>query len=126
MNVFSITANNEVRVFSSEQEAPAGSAIFRNAEELAAVAKQWPAERLVEVWNQLPGGKSLSKFTDRKTGVRRLWEAVQSVAANGGKQRRKGGSKRQGAAPTARRSNQHPPTPTITQTDNILAILPPP
>jgi hypothetical protein len=84
MNVFSITANNQVRVFSSEQEAPAGSAIFRNAEELAAVAKQWPAARLVEVWNQLPGGKPLSKFTDRKTGVRRLFASstvFQNVSA---------------------------------------------
>ena len=123
MNMFSITANNQVRVFSSEQEAPAGSAIFRNAEELAAVAKQWPAARLVEVWNQLPGGKPLSKFTDRKTGVRRLWEAVQSVAANGGKQRRKVGSKRQGAAPTARRSNQGHTARTGTKTEKILALL---
>jgi len=123
MNVFSITANNQVRVFSSEQEAPAGSAIFRNAEELAAVAKQWPAARLVEVWNQLPGGKPLSKFTDRKTGVRRLWEAVQSVAANGGKQRRKGGSKRQGAAPTARRSSQGHTARKGTKTEKILALL---
>ena len=43
MKVFSITANNQVRVFASEQEVPVGGAIFRSAEELAAVAHEWPA-----------------------------------------------------------------------------------
>jgi hypothetical protein len=123
MNVFSITANNQVRAFSSEQRVSAGSAIFRSAEELAEVAKQWPAARMVEVWNKLPGGKPVRKFTDRKTGVRRLWEAVQGVAAKDGKQRGKVGSKRPTAAPAARRSSQGRTDRKGTKTEKILALL---
>ena len=123
MNMFSITANNQVRAFSSEQDVPAGSAIFHSAEELAEVAKQWPAARLVEVWNQLPGGKPLSKFTDRKTDVRRLWEAVQSVRpteANSGARGAQNGKRR---PPAARRSNQGRTARTGTKTEKILALL---
>jgi hypothetical protein len=31
MKVFSITASNQIRVFASEQEAPAGEAVFGSA-----------------------------------------------------------------------------------------------
>ena len=97
------------------------SAIFRSAEELAAVAKQWPATRMVEVWNKLPGGKPVRKFTDRQTGVRRLWEAVQGVAANDGKQRSKAGSKRQAAAQTG--GGQGRTARKSTKTERVLALL---
>jgi hypothetical protein len=40
MKAFLITANNQVRVFSAEQEAPAGSVVFRSAAELAIATKQ--------------------------------------------------------------------------------------
>jgi hypothetical protein len=106
MKVFSITANNQVRVFASEQEAPTGEAVFGSAEQLAALVQEWPIARLVEVWNQLPGVRQIRKFTDRKSGMRRLWQAVQGVAVKQGQQRRKAVLQRPAAAPTAKQSKQ--------------------
>jgi hypothetical protein len=123
MNVFSITANNQVRVFSSEQEAPAGGVVFRSAEELAIAAKQWPAARLVEVWNQLPGAKPVRKFTDRTSGVRRLWEAVQAIAVKGSPQRRKARSKAVAAPVTAKQSKRGRTAGESTKTEKILSLL---
>lgn len=123
MKVFSITANNEVRVFASEQEASQGGAIFGSAEELAALVEQWPITRLVAVWNQLPGAQQIRKFTDRKSGVRRLWEAVQGLAAKAGKQSRKVALKRPAAAPLARRSKQDHTPGKGTKTDMVVALL---
>jgi hypothetical protein len=89
MKVFSITASNQVRVLTSEQEVPAGEAVFASAEQLAALVQEWPTARLVEVWNQLPGAKQIRKFTDSKSAVRRLWQAVQGLVVKAGQQRRK-------------------------------------
>ena len=33
--------------------------------ELAKATEQWPASKLVEVWNQLPGVAPVRRFTDR-------------------------------------------------------------
>ncbi len=109
--------------FSSEQEAPAGSVVFRNAGELAIAAKQWPAARLVEVWNQLPGAKPVRKFTDRTSGVRRLWEAVQAIAVKGGPQRRKPASKPVAAPVTAKPSKRGRTAGEGTKTEKILGLL---
>lgn len=123
MKVFSITASNQVRVFASEQEAPTAETVFGSAEQLAALVQEWPMARLVEVWNQLPGAKQIHKFTDRKSGVRRLWQAVQGVAAKAGQQRRKAVLKRQPAPPTAKQSKQGRTPEKGTKTETILALL---
>jgi len=123
MKVFSITANNQVRVFGSEQEAPAGEAVFGSAEQLTALVQEWPIARLVEVWNQLPGAKQIRKFTDRKSGIRRLWQAAQGLAVKAGQQRRRAILKRQPEPPTAKQS-KHDRTPEKgTKTETILAWL---
>jgi hypothetical protein len=123
MNVFSITANNQVRVLSSEREAPAGSIVVRSAEELAIATKLWPAARLVEVWNQLPGVTPVRKFTDRTSGVRRLWEAVQAIAAKRGPQPRKTTAKPVAAPVTAKQSKQSRTAGDGTKTEKILSLL---
>jgi hypothetical protein len=123
MNMFSITTNNQARVLSSDQEAPAGSVVFHSAEELAAAAKQWPAARLVEVWNQLPGARPVRKFTDRKSGVRRLWEAVQAISAKRVPQRRKTAAKPVAAPVTAKQSKQGRTAGEGTKTEKILSLL---
>jgi hypothetical protein len=123
MKMFSITTNNQVRVFASEREAPAGEAVFGSAEQFAALVQEWPLARLVEVWNQLPGAKQLRKFTDRKSGVRRLWEAVQGVAAKASQPRRKAVLKRPVAALTAKQSKQGRNPDKGTKTETILALL---
>jgi hypothetical protein len=123
MKMFSITASNQVRVFASEQEAPAGEALFGSAEEFAALVQEWPLARLVGVWNQLPGAKQVCKFTDRKSGVRRLWQAVQGLAVKAGQQRRKAVLKRQPEPPTAKQSKQGRNPEKGTKTETILALL---
>ena len=84
MKVFSIRADNQVVVLSSEQqvseEAAAGQ--FRNREELAKLAQDWPIARLVEVWNGLPGVKPVRKFENRGTAVRRIWKAMERLGAS--------------------------------------------
>ena len=34
-------------------------------------------KRLVAIWNRLPGVQPVTRFTDRKTAIRRIWRAVQ-------------------------------------------------
>jgi Protein of unknown function (DUF3489) len=123
MNAFTITAKNEVRRFTTGQEAPAGGVVFGSAEELSAAVGQWPAARLAEIWNQLPGAKPLTKFTDRKTAVRRLWEALAAEMPDSGQQRRKVGSKPQAVAAVAKPSKQGQTAGKGTKTEQILALL---
>jgi len=50
---------------------------FSSIEELARVTQDWRLARLVAVWNGLPGLTSVSKFTDRRTAITRIWKALQ-------------------------------------------------
>jgi uncharacterized protein DUF3489 len=46
---------------------------------LGQLAEGWPVERLVEIWNTLPGARPVKKFTNRNTAVGRVWKALQSL-----------------------------------------------
>ena len=37
-------------------------------------------KRLIAIWNHLPGVEAVTRFTDRKTAIRRLWRALQPQA----------------------------------------------
>jgi hypothetical protein len=63
-----------------------GSEKFRNSTELGQLAESWPAERLVEIWNSLPGVVPVRKFSSRKSAVVRIWKAIQSLAGGAGQQ----------------------------------------
>ena len=76
---FSISANNQIAVRASRASASDG-ATFATEEALANITADWPASRLVAVWNNLAGVKHVAKFTDRKTAIRRIWAAVQQKA----------------------------------------------
>jgi hypothetical protein len=56
-----------------------GAEKFGTERELAKLAAKWPASRLHEVWNALPGTQPVRKFTDRKTAVRRIWSEIQTL-----------------------------------------------
>ena len=45
---------------------------FGTQQELAGLVGKWPANRLVEVWNGIPGLSPVKKFTDRKSALARL------------------------------------------------------
>ncbi|MGA9625847.1 MAG: DUF3489 domain-containing protein, partial [Bryobacteraceae bacterium] len=55
--------------------------------ELAKLAANWPADRLIQVWNGFAGVtpfdelKPVKKFTDRKSAVARVWKAIQRLDA---------------------------------------------
>jgi hypothetical protein len=72
---------------------------FSSIDEFAEMTKEWPLSRLVAMWNGLPGVIPVSRFTDRKTAVTRIWKAVRNpaLAANGSarsaKRSRRGRSK---------------------------------
>ncbi|HKD05896.1 MAG TPA: DUF3489 domain-containing protein [Bryobacteraceae bacterium] len=74
---------NNIMVHTSVAEADAvpNSQRFGTEAALGKLAAEWPAARLVEIWNSLPGVTPLSKFKDRSTAVSRIWKALQSLGA---------------------------------------------
>jgi hypothetical protein len=54
---------------------------FSSEQELHEIACRWPMQRLVEIWNGLPGARPIRKFEDRNIAVGRIWRAVQADPA---------------------------------------------
>jgi hypothetical protein len=83
MKTFTIDNDNNITAFASPEEAAASSPtpfdIFASDQDLAEVAAQWPAARLVATWNGLPGVTRVEKFQDRKTAVSRIWKRIQGL-----------------------------------------------
>jgi Protein of unknown function (DUF3489) len=82
MRTFTIeNETNDITVHATKREATAipDAECFSTAEELAELAAHWPASRMIEIWNSLPGVASVKKFKDRKTGVTRIWNVIQSL-----------------------------------------------
>ncbi len=77
MTTYTIDTENSITAHNSKQEA--GDATFNTKDELANLVAEWPTSRLIEVWNGIPGLTPLKKFTDRKSGVARIWKAIQSL-----------------------------------------------
>ena len=73
------TNNITVHGSAKEAEAVPNSERFSNEAALAKLAANWPAARLVEIWNSLPGETPVKKFKDRATAVSRIWKAIQSL-----------------------------------------------
>ena len=90
MRLFSIDADNTITTFAAAEQIPEGQEHFATEKELAAVASNWPADRLVQVWNSFAGVagfgaelKPVKKFTDRKSAVGRIWKAIQQLDGAG-------------------------------------------
>jgi hypothetical protein len=86
MKNFTIEAEtNNITVHNSAKEADAvpNSERFSNEASLAKLAANWPAARLVEIWNSLPGETQVRKFKDRATAVKRIWKAIQTLGQTG-------------------------------------------
>src|SRR5436309_13795886 len=54
---YTISSENNITAFASAKEAKSAPDVerFATAKELAKLAEQWPAARLVDIWNALPG-----------------------------------------------------------------------
>ena len=85
MNTFAIDTDNTITAYLAGEAIPEDHARFSSEKELAKLAANWPADRLVEIWNGFAGVppfgdlKPVKKFTDRKTAVARIWRAVQAL-----------------------------------------------
>ena len=81
---FVIDADNNITAYTNAT-APQGAELklneqsFSTEKELATLAGSWPAARLLEIWNTLPGAAAVKKFTDRKTAIARIWKATQAL-----------------------------------------------
>src|SRR5689334_1203633 len=76
---FVIDAENNITALGDQQDAAIQGDSFASAQELAGLAADWPANRLVEIWNSIPGLTPVKKFTNRKSAVARIWNAIQSL-----------------------------------------------
>ena len=86
MTIFTIDPENNTTAHRSSREARAtGFERFSTAKELAELAAGWPMSRLIQIWNSLPGVTPVKRFTDRQSGVSRIWNAVQTLSESGDK-----------------------------------------
>ena len=117
-SVFAIHPDNRVDAYAAG-EAPEGSVLFSSETELAAISASWPAKTLLDMWNRLPDVAAVSKFTDRKTAVRRIWQAL-----TGPTERRRSRVRTQKAARKRGTAKATAKTqPAGTKTERILALL---
>jgi len=89
MTTFTISNDNNITAFATPEAAQdtlaQGALAFASQKEFAKLAADWPAARLVEVWNAFAGVvpfgdlKPVKKFTDRKGAVARIWKAIQKL-----------------------------------------------
>jgi hypothetical protein len=85
MTTFIIDAENSITALTNQEVAagiPDGNQLFTSDRELVRLAADWPAERLVSIWNSIPGVKPVSRFTSRKAAAARIWKAIQPLAGN--------------------------------------------
>jgi len=106
MKTFTIDAENNITAFPTPDHAEAavaaGAQPFTSQKELAALAAQWPAERLVAIWNSLPGVKPVESFKNAKAAAAKVWERIQGLgepAKPKAEPKAKGGAKSAKGAP---------------------------
>jgi hypothetical protein len=108
---------------STERGSKSGAARFTNEKQLAAVASHWPSRRLVEIWNHLPGVRKIAKFTDRQTGVSRIWRAIERLEPHVGAHAASGGDKTHSRGKTASHSEQPALARADTKAARVIALL---
>jgi hypothetical protein len=80
--IFVIDSENNITAIESGAAIPDNSQQFSSEKELGKLAADWPAERLVDIWNSLPGVKPVKKFTTRNAAAGRIWKAIQGLGAD--------------------------------------------
>ena len=85
MTTFTIDEQNNISAFSTQEEAAAATATpfdsFGSQKELAELAKAWPAERLVAIFNSLTGVTPVESFKSSKAAASRIWERIKGLGA---------------------------------------------
>jgi hypothetical protein len=86
MSTFTIDTDNNITALPGLPGDADKSTSFASQKELAKLTAEWPASRVVDVWNSFAGVapfddlKPVQKFTDRKAAVARIWKAIQRLA----------------------------------------------
>jgi hypothetical protein len=80
---YTIDEQNNITAFATAEEAAAATAApfdtFTSEQELAQLAASWPAERLLAIWNSLPGVTPVKKLKNPKTAARLIWQRTQGL-----------------------------------------------
>jgi len=85
MTIFAISNDNYISVLDGIEDAQSNPETqhFSTLKQLGKLAAEWPASRLLEIWNNLPGATPVKKFMDRKTAVIRIWKQIGEAMAAG-------------------------------------------
>jgi Protein of unknown function (DUF3489) len=92
--LFHLTTEGHIETGDESGRTETDASSFASEPELQEVAGEWPMKRLVEIWNRLPGIEPVTRFTDRKTAIGRIWRAIQPQRDKGGKTARRASSNR--------------------------------
>jgi hypothetical protein len=86
MKTFTIDNDNNITAFPTPDHAEAavgaGAQPFTSQKQLAELAATWPAERLVAIWNSLPGVEPVKSFKSAKAAAGRIWSRIQALGEN--------------------------------------------
>ena len=92
MATFTIDSENNIAAHGGSPANADNLQSFSTEKELAKLSGDWPAARLVEVWNSFAGVtpfdhlKLVKKFTSRKAAAARIWQAIQRLSPDGAPQ----------------------------------------
>ena len=82
MTIFTIDTDNNITAYAELPSGLGDVQVFSSEQQLAQLSAEWPTARLVDIWNSFAGVapfsdvKPVRKFTDRKSAVRRIWQAL--------------------------------------------------
>jgi hypothetical protein len=83
MTIFTIDEQNNITAFAGQEEAAAANPTpfdsFGSQKELAGLMAGWPAERLVAVWNSLPGVTPIKNCKGPQAAAARVWKRIQNL-----------------------------------------------
>jgi hypothetical protein len=84
---FDVRAHETEALAEETAKLAANTIAVRSEKELNKAAAEWPASRLVELWNSFAGGapftdcKPVKKFENRDKAVARIWMAIQRLGS---------------------------------------------
>jgi len=83
MTTFTIDSDNNITAFASAEEAAAATTTpfdsFASQKALAELLVGWPTNRLVALWNSLPGVEPVERFKSAKAAASRIWDRIQGL-----------------------------------------------
>ena len=107
MSTFTINEQNEIVAFATPEEAAATTATpfdsFSSEEELAELAKAWPAERVLAIWNSVPGLTPATEIKDAAKAAKLIFKRLEKNGTQPAREKKpKAGRKAKGGAQAAK------------------------